>query len=74
MMNRHFLEDRVEGEPGFEAGLWYNPYGGYFECTMRNEGIIAAPVGEVLTLYRSAVDDRVIGFQIRAGRPIVAAV
>lgn len=64
-MDPHFLADHVDGEPGFEAGLRYNPYGDCLECTTKNEGVAADRIDEVFTLYRSAVDEQVIGFQIK---------
>ncbi len=73
-MDEHFLHDCVEGEPGIKVALWRNPYGGRFECTTRNGGIIADPIDGTLTPPRSAVDERTIGSQVRVGPPIVAAV
>jgi hypothetical protein len=70
---RHFLDEFVEGlkasgkyESESKPGVpWYNRHG---DCVMYlsvDEGVVADRIDEYLTLYRSAVDERVIGFQLK---------
>jgi hypothetical protein len=69
----HFLDDYVEelkasGKiPSEEkAGtVWYNPYGDCFMFLSVNEGVISDRIDEYLTIYRSAIDSRAIGFQLK---------
>ena len=64
-MEKHFLADMMEGEPTFKAEPWYNPDGDCIVFKMANEAAVADRVDAVLTIYRSAVDNRAIGFQIK---------
>lgn len=66
-MEKHFLESMMEGEEGprFRAEPWYNPHGDCIVYQMADEAVVAERVDEVLTIYRSAVDGRPIGFQIK---------
>jgi len=70
-MEKHFLDDLVEGEPGFKPGAWYNRFGDCIEFCLANEGIVAERIDEVITIYRSAVDKRAIGFQIKGVQAIL---
>ena len=67
----HFLADFVEGEPEFKAEPWYNPCGDCIIFQMADEAIVADRIDELLTIYRSAVDDRPIGFQIKGVAAII---
>lgn len=64
-MEAHFLGDAVHGEPGFRSEPWYNPHGDCIVCQLADEAVVAERVDELLTLYRSAIDNRVIGYQIK---------
>jgi len=64
-MEKHFLEGKMEGDPQFRPEPWYNPDGDCVIYQMADEAIVAERVDELLTIYRSAVDNRPIGFQIK---------
>jgi len=64
-MEEHFLAHLVDGKPEFTPEPWYNPYGDCIVCQLADEAIVADRIDEILTLYRSAIDDRPIGFQIK---------
>jgi hypothetical protein len=64
-MEKHFLNDIVEGQPEFKAEPWYNHHGDCVVFQMANEAVIGDRVDEILTVYRSAVDQRPIGYQIK---------
>ena len=65
MAERHFLADAIGTEPTFCPDPWYNPYGDCVVYKMADEATIADRIDELLTIYRSAVDNRPIGFQIK---------
>ena len=65
MAEEHFLAASMQGEPTFRAEPWYNPYGDCLVYKMANEAAIADRIDELLTVYRSAEDNRPIGFQIK---------
>lgn len=65
MAERHFLADVVGTEPEFSAQPWYNPHGDCVVFKMANEASVADRIDELLTIYRSAEDNRPIGFQIK---------
>lgn len=75
----HFLDEHVEklraaGElfPERKAGtLWYNRDGDCVVYLSVNEGVVADRIDEYLTLYHSAVDERVIGFQLKGIRAMM---
>ena len=69
----HFLADLVKGlgEPEFRAEPWYNPDGDCVVFQMADEAIVADRIDDVLAIYRSAVDDRPIGFQIKGIAAII---
>lgn len=48
----------------FKVEPWYNPYGQCIVCQIADEAVVADRVDGTLTLYRSAIDNRVIGYQI----------
>jgi len=73
MAEEHFLKDYVEGKPGFKPEAWYNPYGDCVVYQTVNEAIYADRLDSLTTLYRSAIDDRVIGFQIKGVKEILRA-
>lgn len=69
-MEKHFLDNFVnesgEGaKSGFSPDLWYNPHGDCITYQTVNEAVVADRIDEILTIYRSAVDNRPIGFQIK---------
>ena len=71
-MEKHFLEDMMEGEPVFKAEPWYNPHGDCVVYKIADEALVADRIDEMLTVYNSAVDDRPIGFQIKGVRAIIS--
>lgn len=64
-MATHFLAGYMTGEPEFKPEPWYNEYGDCVQCLCANEAVIADRIDGIFTLYRSAIDDRVIGFQVK---------
>jgi hypothetical protein len=71
MAEEHFLAGMMEGEPTFRAEPWYNPYGDCLVYKMANEAAVADRIDDLLTIYRSAVDNRPIGFQIKGVAAII---
>ena len=71
-METHFLNDYVEGNQGFRQGHWYNPFGDCIVFQTKNEAIVGDRVDHKLTLYRSAIDNAVIGYQIKDVRAILS--
>ncbi len=65
MAREHFLAHLMEGEPTFRAEPWYNQQGDCLVYKMANEAAVADRIDELLTVYRSAEDNRPIGFQIK---------
>jgi len=55
----------MEGQPTFQAEPWYNPHGDCLVYKMADEAVVAERIDHLLTIYRSAEDDRPIGFQIK---------
>lgn len=70
-MEEHFLSEYVEGEAEFRPEPWYNVDGDCVVFQIANEAIVADRIDEFLTVYRSAIDDRPIGFQIKGVRAII---
>jgi hypothetical protein len=70
-MEKHFLEGMMEGRPQFRAEPWYNPYGDCIVYQMADEAFVAERVDELLTIYRSVLDGRPIGFQIKGVQAII---
>jgi len=71
MAERHFLADVVGINPTFTAEPWYNPYGDCLVYKMADEASVADRIDELLTIYRSAIDNRPIGFQIKGIAAII---
>ena len=71
-MEEHFLNKYVEGEKGFKAEPWYNAIGDCIEYRTINEAVIADRIDEKLTIYRSAISDRPIGFKIKDVQAILS--
>ena len=70
-MEEHFLKGLVTGVPEFRPQPWYNSYGDCIIYQTANEAIVAQRVDELLTVYRSALDNRPIGFQIKGVHAII---
>ena len=70
-MEKHFLDDLMEGPAEFRAEPWYNTYGDCIVYQMADEAVVAERVDEMLTIYRSAIDERPIGFQIKGVKAII---
>src|SRR3990167_583032 len=64
-MATHFLKHLVTGEAAFKPEPFYNAAGDCLEFQASDEAVIADRINEVITIYRSAVDERPIGFQIK---------
>ena len=64
-METHFLADTIGTDPTFLGEPWYNPYGDCIVYKMADEAAVADRIDELLTIYRSAEDNRPIGFQIK---------
>ncbi len=71
MAQVHFLAHLMEGEPTFRAEPWYNPHGDCLVYKMANEAAVGDRIDELLTVYRSAEDNRPIGFQIKGVLAII---
>jgi len=71
-VEKHFLQDLMEGEPEFHPEPWYNPIGDCIICKMADEAVVADRVDGLLTVYRSAIDNRPIGFKIKDIRAIIS--
>lgn len=65
MAQEHFLAHLMEGESTFRAEPWYNAHGDCLVYKMADEAAVAERIDDLLTLYRSAEDERPIGFQIK---------
>jgi len=70
-MEKHFLQDLMEGEPEFRPEPWYNPIGDCIIYKMADEAVVADRIDGLLTIYRSAIDDRPIGFKIKDVQAII---
>ncbi|HEV58000.1 MAG TPA: hypothetical protein ENN87_11000 [Phycisphaerales bacterium] len=64
-MEKHFLNEYVTGEPEFRPEPWYNPHGDCIIYQTADEAVVRERVDEFLTVYHSALDNRVIGYQIK---------
>ena len=73
-MEKSFLNDYTQKmkEKNITLGVdqdqikpWYNTHGDCIEFQTRQEAIIGERVDNYLTIYRSAVDNEPIGFQIK---------
>ena len=63
-METHFLADH-RNSSDFPGSPWYNPYGDCIVYKMVDEAAVADRVDELLTIYRSAENNRPIGFQLK---------
>ena len=70
-MEAHFLAGEVSGEPGFTTASWYNPYGDCLVFACVDEARVADRIDDFLTIYRSAIDDRPIGYQIKGVKAVI---
>jgi hypothetical protein len=70
-MEKHFLNELVEGKKGFRAEPWYNATGDCIEYHTVNEAVVADRIDEKLTIYRSVITNKPIGFKIKDVRAIV---
>jgi hypothetical protein len=59
------------GQPEFHAEPWYNPVGDCIIYKKADEAVVADRIDNFLTIYRSAVDNRPIGFQIKGVAAII---
>jgi len=61
----------MEGEPDFRPEPWYNPIGDCIIYKMADEAVVGDRIDGLLTIYRSAIDDRPIGFKIKGVHAII---
>jgi hypothetical protein len=71
-MAEHFLNQYVEGEKGFLAEPWYNALGDCIEYHTVNEAVVADRIDEKLTIYRSVITNKPIGFKLKDVRAILS--
>jgi hypothetical protein len=64
-MEEHFLKEFVSGVSRETPKPWYNPEGDCIVYQMVDEAIIADRIDGVLTIYRSVINNRPIGYQIK---------
>jgi hypothetical protein len=67
-MDEHFLNEFVSGisrDVPDNPKPWYNPAGDCITFQMADEAVVADRIDGILTIYRSAIDERPIGFQIK---------
>jgi hypothetical protein len=64
-MEEHFLNHLVAGENREPSRPWYNAAGDCIVYQMADEAIVADRIDEVLTIYRSAITDKPIGYEIK---------
>ena len=70
-MEKHFLNDFVSGSSKFRSEPWYNSDGDCIIYQTADEAVVADRIDEFLTVYRSAQDNRPIGFQIKGVQAII---
>lgn len=70
-MEKHFLNEMMEGGPRFRAEPWYNADGDCIIYQLADEAFVADRIDELLTIYRSVIDRRPIGFQIKGVTAII---
>jgi len=70
-MEKHFLHEMMDGQPEFRAEPWYSVDGDCIVYQLADEAFVAERVDELLTTYRSVIDKRLIGFQIKGVNAIV---
>lgn len=64
-MEEHFLKEFVAGQTRQAPEPWYNPEGDCIIYQMADEAIVAERIDEVLTIYRSVISNKPIGYQIK---------
>jgi|ERR1035438_3157697 hypothetical protein len=64
-MEEHFLKEHVDGMVRQPPEPWYNADGDCIVYQMIDEAVVAERVDEVLTIYRSAISGKSIGYQIK---------
>jgi hypothetical protein len=67
-MDEHFLKEFVSGisrDVPDNPKPWFNPAGDCITFQMADEAVVADRIDGILTIYRSAIDERPIGFQIK---------
>lgn len=64
-MEKHFLEHIVADEEREQAKPWYNAEGDCIIYQVADEAVVAERIDEILTIYRSALTDKPIGYQIK---------
>jgi len=72
MAEKHFLDKYIEGEKGFQAKAWYNAIGDCIEYQTVNEAIVADRIDEKLTIYRSVITNKPVGFKIKDVQAILS--
>lgn len=75
-MEAHFLSDAVVGLERSAVAVampWYNSHGDCIVYQTADEAVIAERIDEFLTIYRSAVDNRPIGFQLKEVLALISA-
>ena len=65
MEEEHFLSHLVSGDSEFHPHPRYNRQGDCIVHKIANEAVVADRIDGLLTLYRSAIDGRVIGYEIK---------
>ncbi|MBI4570300.1 MAG: hypothetical protein HY719_18050 [Planctomycetes bacterium] len=72
-MDQHFLDAEVKdaGLSGFKPEIWYNLHGDCLEFCAANEGVEGDRIDSVITIYRSTLDRRPIGFQVKGVRALI---
>lgn len=70
-MEKHFLADFVSGTSRFVSEPWYNPDGDCIIYKTVDEAVVADRIDGVLTVFRSAIDNRPIGYKIKDVRAII---
>jgi len=70
-MEEHFLAHLLQEKAEFRPEPWYNPHGDCIVFQMADEAVVADRIDELLTIYRSALDNRPIGYQIKGVAAII---
>jgi len=70
-MEEHFLKDFVSGPSGLPPEPWYNPDGDCIIYQTADEAVVADRLDEVVTIYRSAITGKALGYQIKGVAAIV---
>jgi len=70
-MEKHFLDEQMEGTPTFQSEPWYNRFGDCVIFQIADEAFVAERIDELLSVYHSVNDGRTIGFQIKGVLAII---